>query len=76
MLAPFYLPPKNCYMLSLKDIIFSYTNECKMYDYMVNFYILHGYYINRKKFGNSVLNCNSVLLEIETEIYKQQKEVC
>lgn len=67
MFAFLFAPQKIDYTLSLKYIICSYTNECKMFDYVLNFYILHGkYYINRKKVAKSALNCNLFLLEMKT----------
>ncbi len=53
-------------MLSLKDVICTYTHKSKMIEYVVNFYILQGkYYIHKQKFAKCTPKCNLFLSEMD-----------
>ncbi len=66
-LVPFYFCKKiNNYMLSLKDVICTYTHKSKMIECVVNFYILQGkYYIHKQKFAKYTPKCNLFLSEMD-----------
>ncbi len=43
------------YILSLKDVICTYSHKSKIIEYVVNFYILQGkYYIHKQKFAKCI----------------------
>ncbi len=47
------------HILSLKDVICTYSHKSKIIEYVVNFYILQGkYYIHKQKFAKCIPKCN------------------